>query len=122
MADVACLPQVLANRRADKQILLDCSYSRHIIVEFVAEPPVPNVYLGEEHIQSHLCSVRHKRTLLLSKGLPQASQFHWTCHIHAKIIFPLFAHDIFCFWIDFYRNVNFSAPLEAYLIAIPGNK
>ena len=33
-----------------------------MIVEFVTEPPVPNVYLGEEHIQSHLCSVRHKRT------------------------------------------------------------
>src|ERR1700733_3839161 len=71
-------PQVLANGREDKQILLDCSYSRHIIVEFVTEPPVPNVYLGEEHIQSHLCSVRHKRTTLLSKGLPQASRFHRT--------------------------------------------
>ena len=122
MADVACRPQVLANRRADKQILLDCSYSRHIIVEIVAEPPVPNVYLGEEHIQSHLCSVRHKRTLLLSKGLPQASQYHRTCRTHAKIIIPLFARAIFCFWIDFYRNVNFSALLEAHLIAISAGK
>lgn len=32
-----------------------------MIVEFVVEPPVPNVYLGEEHIQSHLCSARHNK-------------------------------------------------------------
>jgi hypothetical protein len=89
----------------------------------VAEPPVPNVYLGEEHIQSHLCSVRHnQRSTLLSKGLPQASQFDRTYRTHAKIIIRLFARDIFCFWIDFYRNVNFSALLEAHLVAISGSK
>jgi hypothetical protein len=41
-----------------------------MIVEFVAEPPVPNVYLGEEHIPSHLCSVRHKRTTFTLQGPP----------------------------------------------------
>jgi len=89
-----------------------------MIVEFVAGPPVPNVYLGEEHIQSHLCSVRHKRTTF-SRDLPQASQFYRT---HSKIISPLFALSIFCFGIDFYRNVNFSALLEAHLITISGSK
>ena len=88
----------------------------------MTEPPVPNVYLGEEHIQSHLCSVRHKRTTLLSKGLPQANRFHRTYRTLAKIIIPLFARDIFCFWSDFYRNVNFSALLEAHLIAISAGK
>jgi hypothetical protein len=67
-----------------------------MIVEFVAEPPVPNVYLGEEHIQSHLCSVRHKRTTF-SRDLPPASQFHRIYRAHSKIRFPLFALSIFCF-------------------------
>jgi len=92
-----------------------------MIVEFVAEPPVPNVYLGEEHILSHLCSVRHKRTTF-SRDLPQAGQFQRIYRTHSKIIFPLFAFSIFCFWIDFYGDVNFSALLEAHLIAISGSK
>jgi hypothetical protein len=41
--------------------LLDSSYGSDMLFVFVAEPPVPSVYLGEEHIQSHLCSVRHYR-------------------------------------------------------------
>lgn len=93
-----------------------------MIVEFVAEPPVPNVYLGEEHIPSHLCSVRHKRTTFSLQGPPQASQFHRIYRTHSKVIFPLFALSIFCFWIDFYGDVNFSALLEAHLIAISGSK
>lgn len=63
-----------------------------------------------------------KGPLLLSKGLPQANQFHRTDRTHAKIIFPLFARGIVCFWIEFYRNVNFSALLEAHLIPISGSK
>jgi hypothetical protein len=93
-----------------------------MIVEFVAEPPVPNVYLGEEHIPSHLCSVRHKRTAFTLQRPPPSKPIPRIYRTHSKIIFPLSALSIFRLWIDFYRNVNFSALLEAHLIAIFGSK
>jgi hypothetical protein len=93
-----------------------------MIVEFVAEPPVPNVYLGEEHILSHLCSARHKRTTFGLQGPPPSKPIPPDLPHPLENIFPLFALSIFCFWIDFYGDVNFSALLEAHLIAISGSK
>jgi hypothetical protein len=63
-----------------------------------------------------------KGPLLLSRASPKQANPTRTYHTHAKIIFHLFALSIFCFWIDFYRNVNFSALLETHLIAISGSK
>jgi hypothetical protein len=63
-----------------------------------------------------------KGPLYSPRASPRQADSTGLTALNAKIIIPLFARAIFCFWIDFYRNVNFSALLEAHLIAISAGK